>query len=109
MSHFLLFLAAWVFDCEHDAANESTFRGCGPWPDAAELVTTEVWYDDAVSSDAKLAAIKAAEWRGVAFWQASGMWPGGNILGRRFDNASNVAVFCKAEIGALWQTVQRYW
>jgi hypothetical protein len=103
------YFAAWVFDCEHDAANESTFRGCGPWPDAAEPVTTEVWYDDAVSSDAKLAAIKAAEWRGVAFWQASGMWPGGNIMGRRFDNASNVAVFCKAEIAALWQTVQRYW
>eukprot|EP01051_Picozoa_sp_SAG22_P002153 SAG22_NODE_94_length_20824_cov_230.693718_14_plen_318_part_00 len=101
--------STWVFDCEHDAANETTFRGCGPWPGAAEPVTTEVWYDDAVSSDPKLAAIKAAEWRGVAFWQASGMWPGGNILGRRYDNASNVALYCKAEIAALWRAVQRYW
>ena len=55
--------STWVFACEHNAANESTFRGCGPWPDAAEPVTTEIWYDDAVSSDPKLAAIKAAGWR----------------------------------------------
>ena len=29
-------------------------------------------------------------------------------LGRRYDNAWNVAVYCKAEITALRQTVQRY-
>ena len=36
---------------------------------------TSVWagYDDAASSEAKFAAVKAAGWRGVGFWQASGM------------------------------------
>jgi hypothetical protein len=42
-------------------------------------------------------------------WQASGMWPGGNVLGRRYDNLSNVAVYCKPEIMELWKAVQRYW
>ena len=116
----------WFFDCHHDAANESTFEGCGPWPGARAPVTTQicaplfaaplrptslrpcgcpatqhtqcsgcpacadtcyrsrglvvrrilsVWagYDDAASSEAKFAAVKAAGWRGVGFWQASGM------------------------------------
>ena len=117
--------STWFFDCHHDAANESTFEGCGPWPDARAPVTTQicaplfaapcarlcygraavprhnthsavavlhvripatdlelvvrrissVWagYDDAASSEAKFAAVKAAGWRGVGFWQASGM------------------------------------
>ena len=36
---------------------------------------SSVWagYDDAASSEAKFAAVKAAGWRGVGFWQASGM------------------------------------
>ena len=34
--------STWVFDCDHDAANASTFQGCGPWPDAIDPVTTEI-------------------------------------------------------------------
>eukprot|EP01051_Picozoa_sp_SAG22_P003814 SAG22_NODE_191_length_15699_cov_19.660192_6_plen_278_part_00 len=33
---------SWYFDCHHDAANTSTFQGCGPWPDAVEPVTTQM-------------------------------------------------------------------
>ena len=38
-------------------------------------IISSVWagYDDAASSEAKFAAVKAAGWRGVGFWQASGM------------------------------------
>ena len=66
----------WYFDCEHDASNTSTYESCGPWPENKLPATTQIWYDDAVSSEKKFAAIKAAGWRGVGFWQASGMWPG---------------------------------
>ena len=34
--------STWFFDCHHDAANESTFEGCGPWPDARAPVTTQI-------------------------------------------------------------------
>jgi hypothetical protein len=87
-------------------------QSCGPWPDSKLPATTQIWYDDALSSESKFAAIKAAVrlsqsrqlciyiilcnttdgvlnlawpgvacrstmvqgWRGVGFWQASGMW-----------------------------------
>lgn len=67
-------------------------------------------YDDGESSLAKFAAIKAAGWRGVGFWQASGMWPGETVLINRFDNTSSIASsYCKDEIADLWKSVQKYW
>jgi len=67
-------------------------------------------YDDAESSLAKFAAVKAAGWRGVGFWQASGMWPGETVLINRFDNTSSIASsYCKDEIADLWRSVQKYW
>eukprot|EP01051_Picozoa_sp_SAG22_P003813 SAG22_NODE_191_length_15699_cov_19.660192_5_plen_88_part_00 len=66
------------------------------------------WYDDAESSDAKIAAVHTAGWRGVGFWQASGMWPGDTAYTDPFDNTTNIGRYCKREITALWATVSKY-
>ena len=98
----------WHFNCEHDAANESTFQSCGPWPGASQPITTQVWYDDAVSSEAKFAAVKAAGWRGIGFWQASGMWPGDTVFFNPYDNSTDVSVYCKKDVQELWTMVGKY-
>jgi hypothetical protein len=54
-------------------------------------------------------AIKAAGWRGVGFWQASGMWPGDTeMFNSQANNATNINVYCKREIQALWAMVGKY-
>ena len=54
--------------------------------------------------------MQAAGWRGVGFWQASGMWPGETVLINRFDNTSSISSsYCKNEIAELWKAVQQYW
>jgi hypothetical protein len=99
---------SWWFNCEHDAADPATFQGCGPWSNASQPVTTQIWYDDHVSSDSKLAAVKQAGWKGVGFWQASGMWPGGTSYYDVYDNTTNIAVYCKREILELWSVTSQY-
>ena len=63
----------WFFDCKHDLSNDSTWTGCLA-PDEVQPSWTTT-YDDAVSLKPKYEVAKAAGWRGVAFWQADGMWP----------------------------------
>jgi hypothetical protein len=67
-----------------------------------------VWYDDAVSSEAKFAAVKKAGWRGLGFWQASGMWPGDTEFFSPYDNVTDVSVYCKKDIQEMWTMVGKY-
>eukprot|EP01043_Picozoa_sp_COSAG02_P026644 COSAG02_NODE_1541_length_12013_cov_16.409182_7_plen_94_part_00 len=58
-------------------------------------------YDDAESLKVKYEAAKAAGWRGVGFWQADGMWP--------YPYDSNITIYCKDELDAMWKTVRDVW
>lgn len=66
---------------------------------AAQTWTTS--YDDAVSLRPKYEAAKAAGWAGVGFWQADGMWPN--------PYESNITIYCKDEMDAMWQSVRDVW
>ena len=71
-------------------------------------MTTEIFYGDAVSSDAKLTVVKNAAWAGVGFWQASGMWPADTDFFSAYDNTTQVSTYCKEDILAQWTVVTKH-
>ena len=91
---------SWFFECRHDLDNVSTWTECLP-PDAHVGHTWTTSYDDGESLRPKYEAAKAAGWRGVAFWQADGMWP--------HPYMDNVTIFCKREMDGMWSAVRDVW
>ena len=95
--------------CNHSSGSLAISLGSPSTNTNAKLVWNgQVWYDDAVSSEAKFAAVKKAGWRGLGFWQASGMWPGDTEFFSPYDNVTDVSVYCKKDIQEMWTMVGKY-